>query len=70
MVVHTAITVLVFALLVVMNLTLAPEFPWSAFAVAGMAIGVAAQWFFGYKRLDDQLTRQQRAAEARAAAPA
>lgn len=67
MVVHTAITVLVSALLVAINLTLAPEFPWSAFAVGGMTIGLAAHWFFGYKGLDDQLTRQQQATEARAA---
>lgn len=32
-----------------------------------MAIGLAAHWYSGYKRLDDQLTRQQQATEARAA---
>lgn len=39
---HTVITVAVSVLLVVINVTLAPELPWSAFAVAGMVIGLAA----------------------------
>lgn len=38
-----------------------------AAAVGGMTIGLAAHWLFGYKRLDDQLTRQLQATEARAA---
>jgi hypothetical protein len=65
--VHTVITLLVGAGLVVINFTLAPEFPWSVFAVAGMLIGLLAHWWFGYIKLDDQLTKQQRATEAQAA---
>lgn len=64
---HTVITVAVSVLLVVINVTLAPELPWSAFAVAGMVIGLAAHWWFGYRRLDDQLARQQKFTQARAA---
>ena len=40
-IVHSIITVLVSALLLVLNLTVAQRFPWSAFAIAGMAIGSA-----------------------------
>ena len=46
---------------------LAPEFPWSAFAVAGMAIGLAAHWWFGFQKLDAQLIAQQEKVEERAA---
>lgn len=65
--VHGVITLLVGAGLIVINVTLAPEFPWSAFAVGGMLIGLLAHWWFGYVKLDDQLTEQQRRTEARAA---
>lgn len=65
--VHAIITVLVSAGLIVINITLAPEFPWSVFAVGGMLVGLLAHWWFGYVRLDDQLTRQQHQTEARAA---
>jgi hypothetical protein len=64
--VHGIITLLVSAGLVIINFTLAPEFPWSAFAVGGMLIGLLAHWWFGYVKLDDQLTRQQQKTEARA----
>jgi 2TM domain len=67
-VVHGIVTLLVSAALIVINVTLAPEFPWSAFAVGGMLLGLLAHWWFGYVRLDDQLTRQQQEAEVRAAA--
>jgi hypothetical protein len=65
--VHAVITLLVSAGLIIINFTLAPEFPWSAFAVGGMLIGLLAHWWFGYVKLDDQLTRQQQETEARAA---
>ena len=65
--VHAVITLLVSAGLIIINITLAPEFPWSAFAVGGMLIGLLAHWWFGYVKLDDQLTRQQQETEARAA---
>jgi hypothetical protein len=65
-VVHGIITLLVGAGLIVIDITLAPEFPWSAFAVGGMLIGLLAHWWFGYVKLDEQLTKQQQT-EARAA---
>ena len=65
-VVHGIITLLVSVGLIIINITLAPEFPWSAFAVGGRLIGLLAHWWFGF-RLDDQLTQQQQKTEARAA---
>jgi len=65
--VHAIITLLVSAGLIVFNITLASEFPWSAFAIGGMLVGLLAHWWFGYIKLDDQLTRQQQQTEARAA---
>lgn len=65
--VHGIITALVSVGLVIINVTVAAEFPWSAFAVAGMVIGFAAHWWFGLHKLDVQLTGQQRKVEARAA---
>ena len=67
LIVHGIITTLVSAGLIVINITVAPEFPWSAFAVAGIVVGLAAHWWFGYQRLDDQLTDQQHRIEDRAA---
>jgi hypothetical protein len=66
-VVHGIITLLVSAGLIIINVTLAPEFPWSAFAVGGMLIGLLAHWWFGYVKLDNQITKQQQETEARAA---
>ena len=66
-VVHGIITLVVGIGLVVINITLAPEFPWSAFAVGGMSIGLLAHWWFGYVKLDEQITKRQHDAEARAA---
>ncbi|WP_406048695.1 2TM domain-containing protein [Kribbella sp. NBC_00889] len=65
-VVHGIITLLVGAGLIVVNITLAPELPWSVFAVGGMLIGLLAHWWFGYVKLDEQFTKQQQT-EARAA---
>jgi hypothetical protein len=53
-VVHGIITLLVGVGLIVINITLAPEFPWAAFAAGGMLIGLLAHWWFGYVKLDEQ----------------
>jgi carbon starvation protein CstA len=64
---HSTVTVLVSAVLVVINFTLAAEFPWSVFAVVGMTIGLAAHWWFGYRHLDSEVTDRQHQVEERAA---
>ena len=65
--VHAVITALVSVGLIVINIAVAPEFPWSAFAVGGMVIGLAAHWWFGFHKLDDQLAVRQHELETRAA---
>lgn len=60
---HGVVTLLVGAGLVVINATVASAFPWSAFAVGGML----AHWWFGYVKLDDQLTGHQQKTEIRVA---
>jgi hypothetical protein len=64
--VHGIVTALVCVALVLINVALAPEFPWSAFAVAGMTIGLAVHWWFGYRKLDEQLDQKEIAVEAKA----
>jgi 2TM domain len=70
--VHATITVLISALLIVINFALgddnAPpdQVPWSVFAVGGMGLGLAAHWWFGYLNLEVDLLKQQEKAEARA----
>ena len=63
---HAIIPLFVSAGPSIIDMTLAPEFPWSAFAVAGRLIALLADWRFGSVKLDDQLTGQQQT-EARAA---
>jgi hypothetical protein len=60
-VVHALITLWVGAGLIVINITLAPEFPWSAFAVGGMLIGLLAHWWFGYVKFPQAGTQRTRA---------
>jgi hypothetical protein len=66
LIVHGIVTVLVSAALIVVNFTLADEFPWSAFAVGGMTVGLLAHWWFGYRHLEAELTARQRKVEERA----
>ena len=54
--------------LVVLNVTVATGFPWSAFAVGGMTIGLFMHWFFGYVHGDEFMQKHQRDIEHRAAA--
>jgi hypothetical protein len=65
--VHGIITLLVSALVIVINVTIAPEFPWSPFPVVAMSIGLAAHWWFGYRKSHQQLKNQQQLTEAHAA---
>ena len=67
-VVHGVITLLVAIGLVVLNVTVATGFPWSAFAVGGMAIGVFMHWYFGYVRGDEFTAKHQQDIKRRAAA--
>jgi uncharacterized membrane protein len=63
--VHAIVTALVWAALIPVNFVVAPDFPWSAFVVAGMAIGLFFHWF-GYRRAETDLRTRQARVEARA----
>jgi amino acid permease len=64
--VHSAVTVLVCAAVIVINVVAAPEFPWSVFVVAGMALGLFLHWWFGYRHLEQMIQRHQIDIERRA----
>jgi hypothetical protein len=66
--IHGAFTVIVCIGLVILNITVASEFPWSIFPVIGMAIGVAAHWYFGVRHGDEMLRHHQVDIERQAAA--
>jgi fatty acid desaturase len=63
--IHVAVTALVWAALIPINVLVAPEFPWSIFVVLGTGLGVSFHWF-GYRRADVDIRRKQERIEARA----
>jgi len=63
--VHAIVTVAVWAVLIPINVVVAPEFPWVAFVVAGMAIGLFFHWF-GYRRAESDIRARQERVKARA----
>jgi len=69
--IHAGVTVLVCLGLAVVNVFVAPEFPWAIFPALGMSLGVWFHWFFGVQHGDEFIRRHQqdieRDAERRAA---
>lgn len=63
--VHALVTVLVCAALIPVNIIVAPEFPWVAFVVVGMGVGLFFHWF-GYRRAEADIRARQARIEARA----
>ena len=63
---HAVITALVMVGLVVLNVTVADEFPWSIFPVVGMGIGLLAHWWFGYRQVEKTVRQHQFEVERRA----
>lgn len=63
-IIHTVITLIVWAIVIPINVFLADEFPWSAFVVAGMSIGLAIHYVFGVRLADRSLGTHQRAVES------
>jgi len=61
--VHAVITLVVWAIVIPINVFLADEFPWSAFVVAGMSIGLAVHYIFGVRLVDRSLTVHHLAVE-------
>lgn len=66
--IHAVITLLVSIGLVVLNITVASEFPWAIFPVVGMGIGLFAHWYFGMQRAEEMIRAHQSDIEHRAAA--
>jgi len=61
--VHAVITLVVSVVLVAVNILFAAEFPWSAFAVAGMVIGLAFHYYYGFLRVGESMVAHQRKVE-------
>jgi hypothetical protein len=59
--IHAAITAAVCIGLVLLNVFVASEFPWSVFPVIGMSIGLLAHWYFGIRNGGRELVRHQQA---------
>ncbi len=59
LIVHAVITAIVCVGLVILNVTVASEFPWAIFPVVGMTIGVLAHWYFGVLRSDELVRHHQ-----------
>jgi hypothetical protein len=66
--VHGFVTVLVAVALVLVNVFVAPAFPWSVFAVGGLLVGFGFHFYFGWLHVEDNLTEHQRSVELQAAA--
>jgi len=61
--IHAIITLIVWAVVIPINVFLADEFPWSAFVVAGMTIGLIVHYVFGVRLVDRTLDEHQRKVE-------
>jgi L-lactate permease len=56
---HLVVTVIVCVALVVINVFVGSEFPWSIFPVVGMFIGVGFHWYFAVHKGDEYMRRHQ-----------
>jgi hypothetical protein len=65
-IVHAIITAIVSVVLIVINVFAAPEFPWSAFAVGGMLIGLGFHYYFGLLHVEQNVIAHQERVELRA----
>ena len=61
--VHAIISVVVWAIVIPVNVFVAPEFPWSAFAVGGMLIGLIVHYAFGARLIGRSVQEHQRKVE-------
>ena len=65
--VHAVVTVLVLVALILINATVADEFPWAIFPIVGMSFGVWIHWYFGVAHSDELMRQHQQEVERRAA---
>jgi hypothetical protein len=66
LIVHAVVTVVVSLALIVINVLVASQFPWSPFPVLGMGIGLFMHWV-GIRSLVPSLKARQLSIERRAA---
>lgn len=66
--IHAIVYALVMTGLIILNLTVATEFPWAVFPLIGWGIGLAMQYLFGLRWADKAITDRQARIEQRAAA--
>ena len=64
--VHGLVTIAVVAVLAVVNVFLASEFPWAIFPALGMSIGMWVHWYFGVRHGDESIRRHQEEVEREA----
>lgn len=56
--VHAAVTVLIWAGVILLNVLVATGFPWSIFVILGTGLGVFFHWY-GYRHAEEDTRRQQ-----------
>jgi 2TM domain len=66
--IHAIVYALVMTGLIILNLTVATEFPWAVFPLVGWGIGLTAHYLFGLRWADKAITDRQARIEQRATA--
>jgi hypothetical protein len=66
--IHAVVYALVMTGLIILNLTVATEFPWAVFPLIGWGIGLTMHYLFGLRWADKAITDRQARIEQRAAA--
>jgi 2TM domain len=66
--IHAIVFALVMTGLIILNLTVATEFPWAVFPLIGWGIGLTMHHLFGLRWADKAITDRQARIEQRAAA--
>jgi hypothetical protein len=66
--IHAIVYGLVMTGLIILNLTVATEFPWALFPLVGWGVGLTLHYLFGLRWADKAITDRQTRIEQRAAA--
>ena len=66
--IHAIVYALVMTGLIILNLTVATEFPWVVFPLVGWGIGLTMHYLFGLRRVDKAIIDRQARIEQRATA--
>ena len=66
--IHAIVYALVMTGLIILNLTVATEFPWALFPLIGWGIGLTMHYLFGLRWADQAITDRQARIQQRAAA--